>query len=96
MPQAIDHSGEEVAQAEFLAGGGEEFEGSGRGAVGENALDLNGMSSIELDPLGGGLTQVMIRYPSVTTRLGAEVECENIDGYPSDKSRQNRFCVFAR
>jgi hypothetical protein len=43
--------GEEMAQAEFLAGGGEEFGAISGAAVGEDTLDLNAMSFVELDGL---------------------------------------------
>ena len=43
--------GEEMAQAELLAGGGEEFGAVSRAAVGEDALDVDAMSFIELDCL---------------------------------------------
>jgi hypothetical protein len=40
-----------LAQAELLTGGGKEFGAISRTAVGEDALDLDAMSLIELDSL---------------------------------------------
>jgi hypothetical protein len=44
-------AGEEMADAELLAGGGEEFGAVSRATIGEDALDLDAMSLIEGDGL---------------------------------------------
>jgi hypothetical protein len=43
--------GEEMFEAEFMTGGGEEFGAVGRAAVGKETLDLDAMSLVEVDSL---------------------------------------------
>ena len=47
-------TGKEMADAQLVAGGGEEFGAIGRALVGEDALDGDAMSLVEVDGLVEG------------------------------------------